>query len=76
MAQKTPTRTRRVTCPRCGARTLDVVTPVALKRMRRAAGVTQQELASRVGVSNTYISHIEHGRCLVSQRMLQAYRAL
>jgi len=34
----------------------------ALRRFRRAANLTQQEIANRTGVSNTYISALESGR--------------
>lgn len=34
-----------------------------LKRMREAAGLTQEELSERAVMSRTHISHIEAGRC-------------
>lgn len=39
-------------------------------RWRDVAGMTQQELADRVGVSAAYISMIEHGRRAVTKRSL------
>lgn len=35
---------------------------VALRRLRREAGVTQRELADRIGVDFSYISKVENGR--------------
>ncbi|MBU0595459.1 helix-turn-helix domain-containing protein [Candidatus Bipolaricaulota bacterium] len=35
---------------------------IRLKEMRKAANLTQQQVAERTGVSNTYISALESGR--------------
>jgi transcriptional regulator with XRE-family HTH domain len=34
---------------------------VAVKRLRREADLTQKQLAERIGLHHTYISHIERG---------------
>ena len=34
----------------------------ALRELRHRAGITQDELATRAGTDNTYISHAEAGR--------------
>jgi HTH-type transcriptional regulator / antitoxin HipB len=34
----------------------------AIRDARQAAGLTQQELARRVGISRTYLAQVEHGR--------------
>ena len=38
----------------------------ALRETRKEAGVTQQELARRVGTSKSYVSKVEHGNILPS----------
>ncbi len=37
-----------------------------LKRLRSAAGLSQEELAARAGLHRTYISSVEHGNRNVS----------
>jgi transcriptional regulator with XRE-family HTH domain len=34
----------------------------AIRNLRKAGGLTQRSLATRVGVSPTYLSHVEAGR--------------
>jgi ribosome-binding protein aMBF1 (putative translation factor) len=51
----------------------------ALRRLRVARGITQEELAALVGMDSTYISRIERGRrgvqWLTVQRLLRALGA-
>ncbi len=51
----------------------------ALRILRDHAGLTQEELASRLGIDPTYVSRIERGRrgvqWLTVQRFLQALGA-
>jgi len=43
-----------------------------LKALRKAANLTQKALASKLLVTESYISHIEHGRN-ISIEVLQSY---
>lgn len=52
----------KVTCPKCGYQLSALSradTPMA--RARRAAGMSQRELAAQIGMSGTSIIKIEHG---------------
>ena len=44
-----------------------------LARARAQAGLTQAELAKKIGVDPTYISHLEHGRREPSLTTLRAW---
>ncbi|MDC7224470.1 MAG: helix-turn-helix transcriptional regulator [Spirochaetales bacterium] len=46
--------------------------PKNLKRLRKAAGLTQDELAERCGKSKNYISQLEMGKRFPSGSMLDA----
>lgn len=41
----------------------------AIRLYRESLGMTQQELAEKLGVTNTYISHVEGGRMKLSRSM-------
>ena len=41
-----------------------------IKRMRKAKGMTQEQLAEKTGVGITHISHIETGRSVPSLEMI------
>jgi len=43
----------------------------ALRELRRRAGITQVELATRANTDDTYISHLEHGRIDIKWSTLQ-----
>jgi len=43
---------------------------VAIKKLRKARGLTAEELADKVGVDRTYISKMENGRLLPSIRII------
>jgi transcriptional regulator with XRE-family HTH domain len=43
----------------------------AIRRLRHTAGLSQRELALRVGVKNTYLSHIEADRREPTMRVLR-----
>ena len=41
-----------------------------LKQLRTAAGLTQKQLSSQIGISNKYIQHLEQGTALCSLEVL------
>lgn len=43
----------------------------AIRQLRGAAGLTQKELAERLGISPTYVSHLEAGRKEPSVQLLR-----
>ena len=47
----------------------------SLARSRVALGLTQQELATRLGISRHYVQSMELGRCNISPRMAAAIHA-
>lgn len=47
-----------------------------LKRMREVAGLTQVELAAKLGVCNTHVSLIENARLLPSPGVAQKLESL
>ena len=51
------------------------VTRHDLRRMRKAAGLTQEELAGIVGISAPYVSHIEVGTRRITLELLNAWCA-
>ena len=59
--QSTPT----IKCPRCGG-TGGIPDPKGigekLKAKRVRAGLSLNEMGSRLGISGSYVSHLEHGR--------------
>lgn len=46
-----------------------------IKRARLKAGLTQRELAETIGVTNTWISHLENDHKLPSLQLLDAIAA-
>ncbi len=52
---------------------------LALRELRQQAEVLQRELAASMGTTDTYISHLEHGRVDIKwstlQRLLRALAA-
>ena len=48
-----------------------------LRQIRKAAGLTQQQLADQVGIGKSYVSEIESGRKQINGKLLDAFsRAL
>lgn len=41
---------------------LHALTPAQLAELRRDAGLNQRELADAIGISQSYVSHLETGR--------------
>ena len=41
-----------------------------MQKLRRAKGITQEELAERIGVSTPWIGHIETGRATPNLKLL------
>lgn len=52
------------------------VSPYGLRWRRLQAGITQADLAKRLGVSKSYISNVELGLTVCSARAKEAYEAL
>ena len=48
----------------------------AIKRLRRAAGLTQRELATRLDIDATYVSHLEANRREPSLQLLKDMAAV
>lgn len=46
-----------------------------MRRIRLAAGQSQRELAGKLGVDQTYLSHLENGRRDPSVRFLKRFAA-
>ena len=44
-----------------------------IRRMRKAKGMTQEQLAEKAGVGVTHISHIETGRSIPSLEMIVSF---
>lgn len=42
-----------------------------IQKLRKSAGITQEEFADRLGISRTHIGHIEQGRKKPSLELLQ-----
>ena len=62
------------TCPHCGMRL--VPSPAEIRELRTAAGLSQDELAERLGVRGTYISYLEKGRRNPSGDFVLRYRKI
>lgn len=52
------------------------MTPQELKELRRAAGVSQNGLARKLGMSKSQVQRWEYGRSPISQAMEIAIRAV
>lgn len=62
-------------CPHCDQELpADLPTGAELRRWRLAARVTQRELARQLGVTNTFLCHIERGDMAVPVSMPRRYR--
>ena len=42
---------------------------IKFRQIRKGLGITQLELGNAVGVSDTLISHIEHGRRKITKKL-------
>ncbi len=62
-------------CPTCG-QGRPVPIAGALRRARKAAGMTQRQIAERLDLSPQYISDIEAGRRPCPPRVLAVYMGL
>src|ERR1035437_11009950 len=47
-------------CPNCGARI--VPTPKEFKQWRKAAGLTQRQMAARLKITAAHVAYLEHGK--------------
>ena len=47
-------------CPKCGARI--VPTPRELKHWRKAAGLTQRQMAARLNITAPHVAYLENGQ--------------
>lgn len=71
---RTKLKTRRVPCPRCrGAGHVAEVEPVALRAWRVASGLSQRELARRLGYSAAYLCDLENGRRRITPKIVAGY---
>ncbi len=68
-----PRRTLAITrCPNCGARI--VPTPKELKQWRKAAHLSQREIAAILKISAAYVAYLENGKRSPSAALIQRYR--
>lgn len=44
---------------------------VSIQRLRKARGISQEELADKIGISRTHMGHIEQGRRKPSLAILE-----
>jgi DNA-binding XRE family transcriptional regulator len=63
------------TCRACGGK-VTKLNPAWLRKTREAAGLSQEAMAKRVGVSAPYLSQVESGKRGGSPRVLAAYQQL
>lgn len=65
-----------IKCPKCGG-TGELPDPVQigreLKAKRLARGITLEIMGKRLGICQSYVSHLEHGRKLWTPRRIAAY---
>lgn len=63
-------------CPRCGG-TGELPNPLKtgkeLKAKRIEAGITLSEMGKRLGICESYVSHLEHGRKTWTNCRIAAY---
>ncbi len=59
-------------CPNCGARI--VPTPTELKQWRKAAHLSQREIAAILKISAAYVAYLENGKRSPSAALIQRYR--
>lgn len=63
------------TCPSCGA-PAGLINPAWLRWRREQAGLTQKQLAQRLGLSSPYLSDVERGNRRCSPQLRARYEAL
>jgi transcriptional regulator with XRE-family HTH domain len=61
-------------CPHCDQEIPEPPSGAELKRQRKAAGLTQRELAARLNVSHTYVCKLEKGALPVSVGIPRRWR--
>jgi predicted transcriptional regulator len=66
---------RRERCSRCGNETT-VIDGAGLRSLRISAGLSQREVARRMGVSPSYLCDVELNRRRVTVAVREAYEAL
>ena len=59
-------------CPKCGARI--VPTPKEFKQWRKAAGLTQRQMAARLKITAAHVAYLEHGKRSPSAALVKRYR--
>src|ERR1039457_5413864 len=59
-------------CPNCGARI--VPTPKEFKQWRKAAGLTQRQMAARLKITAAHVAYLEHGKRSPSAALVKRYR--
>lgn len=64
-------------CPYCEGRGGGwTAKPAALRRARRASGLSLREMGKRIGLSAMYLCDVERGRRNATERIVQAYERL
>ena len=58
-------------CPNCGARI--VPTPRELKQWRKAAGLTQRQMAARLKITAAHANYLENGKRSPSAALVERY---
>jgi predicted transcriptional regulator len=70
MARKTTSSTE-LRCPNCGTKIFP--SPKEMKQWRISAGLTQRQLAERLGISAAHVAYLESGRRMPSASLIQRY---
>ena len=74
MTLSSPTRqhaTPTLRCPKCGARI--VPSPSEMMRWRKRAGLTQRQMAARLGISAAHVAYLESGRRMPGPSLIARY---
>jgi predicted transcriptional regulator len=58
-------------CPHCGARIIP--TPKEIKKLRRAASLTQRQMAGLLKISAAHIAYLEGGKRTPSAELIKRY---
>ena len=69
-ARRDPARARRIDAAK--ERALDEIASCRLAELRKALGVTQEELATMIGKSQSAVSQLEHGEISLSLEILRS----
>ncbi len=59
-------------CPNCGTRF--VPTPKEMREWRKAAELTQRQMAARLKISAAHVAYLEHGKRYPSLTLIARYR--